>query len=67
MSDGDSVEGTGSAVSSRDCKSVGGKDGQSETEGSRFEIVAREDFSDATYLIEFRHPMMARRAKPGQG
>ena len=33
---------------------------------SNFEIVAREDFSDVTYLLEVRHPMMARAAKPGQ-
>ena len=33
---------------------------------SRFEIVAREDFSDVTYLLEFRHPMMAKAARPGQ-
>ena len=31
-----------------------------------FEVVAREDFSPATYLLEVRHPMMARAAKPGQ-
>jgi NAD(P)H-flavin reductase len=30
------------------------------------EIVAREDFSAATFLLEFRHPMMARAAQPGQ-
>ena len=30
------------------------------------EIVAREDFSDVTFLLEFHHPMMARAAKPGQ-
>jgi NAD(P)H-flavin reductase len=30
------------------------------------EIVGREDFSDATYLLEFRHPLMARAARPGQ-
>ena len=30
------------------------------------EIVAREDFSDVTFLLEFRHPMMAKAAKPGQ-
>ena len=30
------------------------------------EIVAREDFSDATFLLEFHHPMMAKAAKPGQ-
>jgi NAD(P)H-flavin reductase len=34
--------------------------------GSGFPIVAREDFSDVTYLLEFHHPMMARAAKPGQ-
>ena len=33
---------------------------------SRFEIVAREDFSDVTYLLEVRHPLMARAAHPGQ-
>ncbi len=31
-----------------------------------FEIVAREDFSDVTYLLEVRHPLMARAARPGQ-
>jgi NAD(P)H-flavin reductase len=33
---------------------------------SRFEIVAREDFSELTYLLEVAHPMMARAARPGQ-
>ena len=33
---------------------------------SSYEIVAREDFSDVTYLLEVRHPMMAKAAKPGQ-
>ena len=33
---------------------------------SKFEIVAREDFSDVTYLLECYHPMMARAAKAGQ-
>jgi NAD(P)H-flavin reductase len=33
---------------------------------SSFEIVAREDFSDVTYLLEVRHPLMARAARPGQ-
>jgi NAD(P)H-flavin reductase len=33
---------------------------------SRYEIVAREDFSDVTYLLEVRHPLMARAAQPGQ-
>ncbi len=31
-----------------------------------FEIVRREDFSDVTYLLEIRHPRMAKAAKPGQ-
>ena len=31
-----------------------------------FQIVAREDFSDVTYLLEVRHPLMARAARPGQ-
>ena len=31
-----------------------------------FEIVAREDFSEVTYLLEIRHSMMARAARPGQ-
>ena len=31
-----------------------------------YEIVAREDFSDVTYLLKVRHPRMARAAKPGQ-
>lgn len=33
---------------------------------ANYEIVSREDFSDVTYLLEIRHPMMARAAKPGQ-
>ena len=31
-----------------------------------YEIVARQDFSDTTFLLEFRHPMMARAAQAGQ-
>jgi NAD(P)H-flavin reductase len=31
-----------------------------------YEIVAREDFSAVTYLLEIEHPMLARAAKPGQ-
>jgi NAD(P)H-flavin reductase len=31
-----------------------------------FEIVERRDFSDVTYLLEVRHPQMARAARPGQ-
>ncbi len=33
---------------------------------SDFEIVTRDDFSDVTYLLEVRHPLMAKAAKPGQ-
>ena len=33
---------------------------------SQFEIVAREDFSEVTYLLQVRHPQMAKAAKPGQ-
>ena len=33
---------------------------------SKFQIVAREDFSDATFLLQVHHPMMARAARPGQ-
>jgi len=36
------------------------------TERTRFEIVARENFSDVTYLLEVHHPLMARAAHPGQ-
>ena len=34
--------------------------------GTPYEIVTRQDFSDVTYLLEVRHPRMARAAKPGQ-
>jgi len=33
---------------------------------ANFEIVTREDFSEVTYLLEVRHPLMAKAAKPGQ-
>jgi len=33
---------------------------------SAVEIVARRDFSDVTFLLEFTHPMMAKAARPGQ-
>jgi NAD(P)H-flavin reductase len=33
---------------------------------STYDIIRREDFSDVTYLLEVRHPMMAKAAKPGQ-
>ncbi len=36
------------------------------TRVSGFEIVTRTDFSDVTYLLEIRHPLMARAARPGQ-
>jgi sulfide dehydrogenase subunit beta len=31
-----------------------------------FEVVAREDFSDVTFLLEISHPQLARAARPGQ-
>jgi len=31
-----------------------------------FEIVAREAYSDVTYMLEVAHPMMANSARPGQ-
>ncbi len=33
---------------------------------SELEIVTRQNFSDVTYLLEVRHPLMAKAAKPGQ-
>ena len=33
---------------------------------SDFEIVTRADFSAATFLLEIRHPQLARAARPGQ-
>ena len=33
---------------------------------ANFEILAREDFSPVTYLLEVHHPLMAKAAKPGQ-
>ena len=36
------------------------------TQTPGFEIVARQDFSDVTYLLEIAHPLMARAAKAGQ-
>ena len=35
-------------------------------QSSSFEIVARADFSDVTFLLEVRHPMLAKAAKAGQ-
>jgi len=37
-----------------------------EPKASQFEIVCREDFSDITFLLEIRHPLMAKAARPGQ-
>jgi NAD(P)H-flavin reductase len=31
-----------------------------------YEVVAREDFSDVTYLLEIKHPQLAQAARPGQ-
>ena len=36
------------------------------TQTSGYEIVARQDFSDVTYLLEVRHPMLAKAARAGQ-
>ena len=33
---------------------------------STFPIVAREDYSDVTYMLEISHPLMAKAARPGQ-
>ncbi len=33
---------------------------------SRYSVVARQDFSDVTFLLEIEHPLLARAAKPGQ-
>ncbi|MFZ5539822.1 MAG: sulfide/dihydroorotate dehydrogenase-like FAD/NAD-binding protein [Pseudomonadota bacterium] len=39
---------------------------QQTTPNGEHRIVARQDFSDVTYLLEVEHPLMARAAKPGQ-
>ncbi len=31
-----------------------------------YEIVAREDFSDSTFLLEVKYPLLAKAARPGQ-
>lgn len=38
----------------------------SEANMPEFEVVAREDFSDVTFLLEVRHSLMAKAARPGQ-
>ena len=35
-------------------------------QNTSFEIVAREDFSDVTFLLEVKYPMLAKAAKAGQ-
>jgi len=45
------------------CRVGSGRDGAS---GVGFEITRREDFSPATFLLEIRHPALARAAAPGQ-
>jgi NAD(P)H-flavin reductase len=47
--------------SSRACRTAVEPDDE-----SGFEIVAREDFSDVTFLLEVDAPLLARAAKPGQ-
>jgi sulfide dehydrogenase subunit beta len=36
------------------------------TQTAGYEIVARQDFSDVTFLLEVRHPMLAKAARAGQ-
>lgn len=57
----------------KDCGGYGGgritednPAGAGSHQGASYEILAREDFSDVTYLLEISHPMMAKAAKPGQ-
>jgi NAD(P)H-flavin reductase len=49
-------------------KRVQNQDGtmQQTVPGPGFEVVARQDFSDVTFLLEVRHPMLAKAARPGQ-
>jgi len=37
-----------------------------EPTGNRNEIVRREDYSDVTFMLEVRHPLLARAARAGQ-
>jgi NAD(P)H-flavin reductase len=39
---------------------------QTANQAAGYEIVARQDFSDVTYLLEVRHPMLAKAARAGQ-
>lgn len=54
------------SAATKDKPNDGIDSGQGDDPVSSVEIVAREDFSDVTYLLEFAHPMMARAARPGQ-
>jgi NAD(P)H-flavin reductase len=36
------------------------------TGGAGYEVVTRQDFSDVTFLLEIRHPLLAKAARPGQ-
>ena len=36
-----------------------------DTQANGYEIVARQDFSDVTFLLEVRHPMLAKAARAG--
>lgn len=49
----------------------GDRDARDRMDGGRtsqpgFPVTRRTDFSDATFLLEIRHPQMARAARPGQ-
>jgi len=39
---------------------------QTASNAAGYEIVARQDFSDVTYLLEVRHPLLAKAARAGQ-
>jgi NAD(P)H-flavin reductase len=45
------------------CRVSSGRDGVA---GVGFEITRREDLTPVTYLLEIRHPLLARAAAPGQ-
>ena len=44
----------------------GATPGMAPAGSARFEIVRREDFSEATFLLEILHPRLAQAARPGQ-
>jgi NAD(P)H-flavin reductase len=47
-------------------RSDGARSGNEGGRVSGFSIIGREDFSEATFLLEVHHPAMARAARPGQ-